>query len=403
MPHLSCTLAGIQQLQGIDPNIANWAFTQAAASLGPAVLQLVAPHIQQRIQLEAPQLLAEQKGKLHAQINEQQANLQLKVQAQQSLVQASAPEAVQDQQVIKGDQASAFTELKQAYDRHMKSLGFHLSEADDVSSIQNRTSQVGVLVSQMESSSYPSGSLTDTKPPQSTPKQELPSVLKEAPPLLPVKAPASLSLDVATLSPQPPATPRTDEDKEGGTALMGFLSSLRRSYEDVLRAKETFESEGGIRNLDRLSEVSSDRASGYSESSFDSNLNCQSDRAFGSNGSAYNQNTNYRAAINDFSSSQTLGRAVSDWNSDKEKTDPSSCEDSNSDKDVKVTDSSSQQRGSSVEDSDWNSDKKTDPLSSEDSDKEVNERRRRNYSKGPPRKRMKIQRVADEIRKGPTS
>lgn len=122
---------------------------------------------------------------------------------------------------------------------------------------------------------------------------------------------------------------RTDEDNEGGTALLGFLSSLRQSYENVLRDKQRFEG-------------------GKSESSYDTTSN--------------------RAA--------------------------------------NVTDSNStQQRDSSVDDSDWNSDwnsdKKTDPSSSEDSDKEVNVRDKKTCSsRGPPRKRMKVKKVADEIRKG---
>lgn len=192
------------------------------------------------------------------------------------------------------EQAKIFaSELKQAYDRHMQSLGLPVPSTDaetNVDSLNIQQSEPAQLVSRRP----PEG--INPKPPQ------------------------------AILLGQPDS-PRTDEDKEGGTALLGFLSSLRKSYEDVLREKHT---------------------------------------SRGSSETSYYPNSNRPATVTDSNSSQ--------------------------------------QRDSSVEDSDWNSDKKTDPSSSEDSDKEINDRSPKNHrSKGPLRKRMKMKRVADEIRKGPTS
>jgi hypothetical protein len=196
------------------------------------------------------------------------------------------------------EQAKMFAaELKQAFDRHMHSL-----EAPGIK--ESSTSSPAVIL----------GGSVLSNPATSIRKQD-------------AVAGPTVPADKPTIEP-----PRTEADNEGGTALLGFLSSLRKSYEDVLRDKRGF--------------------GGKSESSYDTTSN--------------------RAAT--------------------------------------VTDSNStQQRDSSVEDSDWNSDwnsdKKTDPSSSEDSDKEVSHREKRssNSSKGPPRKRMKMKKVADEIRKGPVS
>ena len=111
---------------------------------------------------------------------------------------------------------------------------------------------------------------------------------------------------------------RTDEDQAAGTILIGFISSLRDSYEEALKSKTTDvkddESVDGPMDQDR-------------------------------------RGTTRKAPAN-------------------------------------VTDSSSQQPDSSVEDSEeWNSDKKTDPSYSEESDKEEKECTK--VSKGPPRKRLK--------------
>jgi hypothetical protein len=341
-------LAAAPQLQGVDPSLLNWAFSQAAASLGPALTHLAAANIQQaqqaqmqaqlqqaqlqqsqhvqqqaqqqqqvhiqaqqqhQAQIQAQHMLTQQKSQLQAQIREQQANVQQQLQKLQNQQQQSAPSppsalppppqtSPHVPKPLNGeDQAKMFAaELKQAFDRHMQSL-----EAPG-----SKQSSAGSPVVPLGSSVF-SNPATSVKKPDAA-------------------AGPSVPVDKPTIEP-----PRTEADNEGGTALLGFLSSLRKSYEDVLRDKRGF--------------------GGKSESSYDTTSN--------------------RAAT--------------------------------------VTDSNStQQRDSSVEDSDWNSDwnsdKKTDPSSSEDSDKEVSHREKRNSSsKGPPRKRMKMKKVADEIRKGPVS
>jgi hypothetical protein len=342
-------LAAAPQLQGVDPSLLNWAFSQAAASLGPALTHLAAANIQQaqqaqmqaqlqqaqlqqsqhvqqqakqqqqvhlqaqqqqQAQIQAQQMLTQQKSQLQAQIREQQANVQQQLQKLQNQQQQQAapsppstlpPPPHTSPHVPKPsngeEQAKMFAaELKQAFDRHMQSL-----EAPGTK--ENSTSSLAVILGD--------GILSNP----ATSVKKLDSV-----------AGPSWQADKPTTEPS-----RTEADNEGGTALLGFLSSLRKSYEDVIRDKRGFR--------------------GKSESSYDT----MSNRA---------------AAVTDSNSTQQRDSSVedSDWNSD------------------------------------WNSDKKTDPSSSEDSDKEVSHRVKRNSnSKGPPRKRMKMKKVADEIRKGPIS
>lgn len=102
-------------------------------------------------------------------------------------------------------------------------------------------------------------------------------------------------------------TQRTDEDRAAGTALLGFLSSLRQSYEDALRGQQ--QQRGGL-------------GAGAAPAPVEPGKSDSSDEN--------------RAAA-----------TVTDSNAGSNPPD------------------------SSVEDSDWNSDKKTDPSSSEDSDKET--------------------------------
>ena len=369
---------------GVDPNVANWAFTQVAAALGPALSQLAAANmkqLQQQQQLQAQQqqaeqLLVQQKAQLQSRIQEQQSIIQQKLLQLQNQGQGAmlpAPEQLsqgqgllpsplmqpmqdhvqkllppqpertshsngyrpQPEQVsedkgqrslqleqmphsprqvetkvqshlepfspsrtIQEEKSKFFAaEFKQAYERHLMSLG--IETAPDVN---------------------------DTKVASSNQRNE---------PVSMVNMPVSESLSQANVQRLPESVEanefrRTEEDEEGGTALLGFLSSLRKSYENVLRDKQISESS--------KSEVS------------------------------YNM---------------TRAATVTDSNS-------------------------SQQRDSSVEDSDWNSDKKTDNSSSEDSEKEEgSDEKVKNagiyHNQGPPRKRMKVKRVADVIRKGPSS
>jgi hypothetical protein len=327
---------GAPQLPGVDPMITNWAISQVAAALVPALSQLTSSNLQhlqipqaqqqlqqlqaaqQQQQQQAQQLVAQQKAQLQARIQEQQAivNQKLfqllnkdKVEAQAPIqsnpivpaVAVSSSSQVQSNEMPKEvqqhDPSKYFAaQFKQAYDRHLCSLGIQ-PEMNENEAKSNATS-------------------VDEKP-TTTPKMEI----------LPSTQPESVQVN---------EFPRTEEDKEGGTALLGFLSSLRNSYENVLRDKQL---------------------------------------SIGSGESMYSSNR------------------------------PATVTDSNS----------SQQRDSSVEDSDWNSEKKTDNSSSEDSEKEeqANTKQKRNHhnnqggtnvyhNQGPPRKRLKVKRVADKVRAGPS-
>jgi hypothetical protein len=370
----------IAPVPGVDPSLASWAFTQVAAALGPALSQLAAANIkqQQQAQLQAhqqqaEQIFAHQKAQLQSRIQEQQSIIQQKLlqlqnqgqamplpvpeqssqgqqpvlmppnmeQPSQSQVQEllppqpdqvnghRLPQPVQSQQLqehrllqpeqeprleqlmhsqtkhpppstrtFQEEKSKVFAaEFKEAYERHLKSLGIEAARDMDGSN---------------EASS-----------------------MQKAEPAPLATMPNTATLSQANVRGIPDTVDtnevrRTEEDEEGGTALLGFLSSLRKSYENVLREKQISESS--------KSELS------------------------------YNV---------------TRAATVTDSNS-------------------------SQQRDSSVEDSDWNSDKKTDNSSSEDSEKEDgSDEKVKNasvyHNQGPPRKRLKVKRVADEIRKGPAS
>ena len=125
--------------------------------------------------------------------------------------------------------------------------------------------------------------------------------------------------------------PRTEEDKQAGSILLGFLSSLRHSYEEALEKER-----------DAM-------ASGSTSLSVTPTMMGASSNGAESEGS-------YARNVTDSSGMSSSQNFVE----------------------------------SSVEDSDWNSDKKADPSSSEESDKEPQSRHL--TSKGPPRKRLKTQR-----------
>lgn len=326
----------VPQIPGVDPMITNWALSQVAAALGPALSQLATgnvqslhgpqsqqhqhhQHLQQAQQLQQQQLQAQQQQQLQAQqlqaqnlLAQQKVELQNRIQEQQAIVNQklfrllnqetdeskakSEPNPSQSPEVhipapvaLGNDDHSKYfaAQFKQAYDRHLNSLGIKVNSS----------------VGQIEANA--------------------PSIANEES-CQKVQASASSGSDnVSTEEP-----PRTEEDKEGGTALLGFLSSLRKSYENVLKDKQMSMGDESMYMPNR----------------------------------------------------------------------PATVTDSNS----------SQQRDSSVEDSDWNSDKKTDNSSSEDSEKEDSRNVKGKcsneyHNQGPPRKRMKVKRVADAIRKGPAT
>lgn len=262
-------------MQATNDAMTNWAFTQAAASLAPAISQLAAANLQQQ-----------QTQQLYQQTN------------------------CQDQQAKRNA-----LQLKETYEKYLLTLG----------------NDCGKPVSQNISTA-----LTDRRPVPWTQTQTPQVVAVQKPaPVVPVA-----SADVAPVAQKP----RTEEDQQAGTILLGFLSSLRQSYEDALVEKQ------------KLSNCKHPLTEGKSEDTT----------------SSYNdsEGSGDSASANDFYKRK---------------------------RPAAVTDASS---GTSTQDSDSNSDKKTDPSSSEDSDKEANT----NYSeyqyssKGPPRKRMKSKKQADERR-----
>lgn len=152
--------------------------------------------------------------------------------------------------------------------------------------------------------------------------------------------------------------PRSAKDKAGGSDLLGFLSTLRQSYENALRDKQAT-SVNGIHNIKRLPQVGSilESSRNSDSSSDDANLR--------------------HPLVSDSASSQRLESSAEDseeWTS--KKTDPSSSSDGgDSDKEI-----SDRARASSSSDC-------------SESEKEVNHRKQRarkeSSSKGPPRKRFK--------------
>ena len=311
--------------------ITNWALSQVAAALGPALSQLATstiqplhvPQVQQQLQQaqahqqqlqlqqqhqiqaqqqqQAQNLLAQQKVELQNRIQEQQAIVNQKLfkllhqeTEESKVLSEKCPPQPAEVQTPKSfgsmqeDQSKYFAaQFKHAYDQHLNSLGI-APDSSVIPTLSTATATANEESCQNERKSPPMES-------------------------------------AATSNEEPP---RTEEDKEGRTALLGFLSSLRKSYENVLRDKQMSLGDESIYMANR----------------------------------------------------------------------PATVTDSNS----------SQQRDSSVEDSDWNSDKKTDNSSSEDSEKEEIRNIKAKgtdvfHNQGRPRKRMKVKRVADEIRKGPAA
>jgi hypothetical protein len=270
-------------LQALNDAMASWAYTQAAASLAPALSQLAAANLHQQQQM------------LQHQEQEQQQSQQRKEQQQPKTTNQATG---QDESTRHAQQ------LKENYERYLKTQAIDpkqlaTAKAPSVSGgshpafAADRRSQ---SVNGIAPTIAITGKLTGTKP-------------------------------------------RTEEDKQAGTILLGFLSSLRQSYEDALVDKQKL----GNGSLNQMSKA---------------------------------QKTSF---IN--SESSVDGCTVSYQK-----------------RSAQVTESSSgmsqHQVESSVEDSDWNSDKKTDPSSSEESAKEVNTY----VSKGPPRKRIKTKKQADDRR-----
>lgn len=281
----------------VDASIASWAFAQAAASLAPAITQLAAATLQQQ----------------------QQRNFQ---QSQPPAAPASDP---------------------------MKEFSARLQESRDANAL--RQALEAAMAGKMFAGSQPQQQ--QSQPPQAMhspvgyARPQHQQYQKAAPTLKRKDSPGVLAPRMPTaVAPKPSGShggtkgrPRTDEDKQAGNILLGFLSSLRQSYEEALKEKE----QGGT----------------------------SSSRNQRSTFPPQHHMTSLQEAVHRMNPQRKHQRSipqVSDISSG--------------------ISSSTDQPESSLEESDWNSDKnKTETSSSEDSDKEV---------KGPPRKRLKTKRAADE-------
>ena len=296
-----------QPATNVNPAVANWAFAQAAVALGPLLSQLTASNIQQvQQQLQAEQ----QKAQLQSQIQEHQNRL-LQQQLLQLQEQQKQPAPAPSCHAVTSNEKFAVG-LKQAYESILQKQQQHKQQCSVQRPPDCNKRQVSPTVSRASSASCHLSS-------------QQPQLNKQAVASIPA-APAR-------------AKPRTAKDKAGGSDLLGFLSTLRQSYENALRTKQTVSGNGG-------------------------------------GGSA-----------------EVVSNVVSSRNSD-------SASDDASPHHPMVTDSaSSQQLESSADDSEEWTSKKTDPSSSSDcgdSDKEVNDRKqraRKEQSKGPPRKRHKCMNI----------
>jgi hypothetical protein len=323
-------------MHAVNDVMKNWAFVQAAASLAPAISHLAVANLQQQQKQQhlQQQQLCEAK-KSQDQANAKAHALQLKknldqakakahaLQLKENLDRASAKvHAAQLKENL--DRASANAnvndhalQLKENYERYLKTQAIEMSRR----SAENVTSRGPVAM----------------KDPTGVPNTINVKVEK------PAKRAASTKVVSGAAK-----KPRTEEEEAAGTILLGFLSSLRESYEDALVDKQKLSN-----GLGSIPMMTSRKLSETNSSSTDS---------LGSGGCD----------------------GPADFFTQKRQA-------------VPVTDSSSgtsQQVESSVDDSDCNSNLKADPSSSEDSDKEAN----RHRSKGPPRKRMKLRKLADDRR-----
>ena len=106
--------------------------------------------------------------------------------------------------------------------------------------------------------------------------------------------------------------PRSDEDRAAGTALLGFLSSLRQSYEDALRDQSIPATAAQPTTTVTATNAAAAQMSLFKSDSSDEN--CRTATVITDSNAGSNQPD---SSVED-----------SDWNSDKAKTDPSSSEDS---------------------------------------------------------------------------
>jgi len=227
---------------------------------------------------------------------------------------------VQTQPVINSTLSQGLNDLRATYEQHLKAQGISIPVRQDSSASQKSKDPAPLKAPvSLKSKSLKNGSS------DSESCKKLPS---KSPPTEQIKNSSAVADD---------GKPRTEEDKADGNILMGFLSSLRCSYEDALKEKKRKEREETTNSLRH----------------------------------------SYEEALKENQRKVSVQRNAdnNDANESSFETTPAT-----------VTDSgNSDQRESSVEDYDWKSEKKSDQSSSEESDKEVNDEK----SRGPPRKRLK--------------
>lgn len=288
----------------VDPAVATWAFAQAAASLAPAITQLAQANIQQRQQMNSFQQTA---------------------QAQTSpKPQAPPPQDPMKELSARLQETRDSNALRQALQAAMAEKGLAPAPPPPQASPAPQGLQSMVAAQQLQQQQQQLQQLHQ----QQQKQQQQALKRKDSPSVLAPKM--SVAPRPAGGNGEAPARPRTDEDKQAGNILLGFLSSLRQSYEEALKEKG------------HGSSTSTPRTPA----------------------------TSLQDAVNRMNPQRPVPQ-VSDISSG--------------------ISSSTGQPESSVEESDWNSDKKTETSSSEESDKEV--------TKGPPRKRLKTKRAADDRRR----
>eukprot|EP00977_Amphora_coffeiformis_P002733 scaffold521_cov167-Amphora_coffeaeformis.AAC.24 len=285
-------------IPNVDAAMASWAFAQAAASLAPAITQLAAANLHQQRQMQQP---------------------------------PKPPPMDPMKELSNRLQESRETEnLRQALQAAMAGRAPNVSSSPSMRvSPQINGSQSAQIAQLAAAAARPS---------------QIPSAKQQQ------KEPPVADAKPATISPKPQrAAPsvtgkrsRTTEDQQAGDILLGFLSSLRQSYEEAVREKEH----------------------GRKQSQTSQQQNNQNTSQL-----QQHQSTSLQDAVDNMNQRRPRVPQVSDTSSG--------------------VSSSTGQPESSVEESDWHSDKKTETSSSEDSDKEVS-------GKGPPRKRLKTKRAADE-------
>jgi len=278
--------------------VANWAFAQAAVSLGPLLSQLTAANIQQvQRQLESEQ----KKAQLQAQIQEQQSKMlvqQLLQLQQQQQQQAPAPTPqTAPPQVNNSDNDMFARQLKQAYDSILLQQGAQQQQQGKQPAVDNALATA------------PSD-LVATSNHHARPGLQAAQLQVNRQASTGAAAPSAAS-----------DSSRTAQDKAGGSDLMRFLNSLRQSYEDALREKPSApDNRKGIQNINWLAEVAAAKA-GPSEGKSDSSSDDANPR---------------HPIVTDSASSQQLESSAEDseeWTS--KKTDlSSSSEGGDSDKEV---------------------------------------------------------------------